>query len=59
MINLLPGPGRGQALVDLRERPHGDQLGARAEAGRLADVCLDVDPAPITRLFLDRMHGRG
>jgi pyrimidine-specific ribonucleoside hydrolase len=58
-INLVPGPGRGHTIVDLRQPLYGEQPGTRGPAGRPVDVCLQVDPAPLTRLFLDRLRGDG
>jgi pyrimidine-specific ribonucleoside hydrolase len=51
----LAGYGRGQTLVDLRERPGEDVVHGIADEWTDVEVALDVDAERLTRLFLDTL----
>jgi pyrimidine-specific ribonucleoside hydrolase len=51
----LAGYGRGQTLVDLRDRRGQDPVPGLADEWAKAEIALDVDAARLTRLFLDTL----
>ena len=51
----LAGYGRGQTLVDLRERPGEDVVHGIADEWTDVEVALEVDADRLTRLFLDTL----
>ena len=51
----LAGYGRGQTLVDLRERPGEDVVHGIADEWTDVEVALEVDAERLTRLFLDTL----
>jgi pyrimidine-specific ribonucleoside hydrolase len=51
----LAGYGRGQTLVDLRERPGEDVVHGIADEWTDVEVALEVDAERLTRVFLDTL----
>ncbi|KAB1149437.1 nucleoside hydrolase [Streptomyces luteolifulvus] len=56
-VNLAPGPGRGQTIVDRRARPGGSGIHAGEREQALVDVALDVDVQRFAKLYLTTVEG--
>ncbi|MXM64956.1 nucleoside hydrolase [Streptomyces sp. HUCO-GS316] len=56
-VNLAPGPGRGQTIVDRRARPGGSEIHAGEREQALVDVALDVDVQRFAKLYLTTVEG--
>ncbi|GAA1935471.1 nucleoside hydrolase [Nocardioides marmoribigeumensis] len=57
-VDLAPGLGRGQTLVDRRDAAGEDLVHGLRGPWPLVDVALDVDPRAVLELFLDTVEGR-
>jgi pyrimidine-specific ribonucleoside hydrolase len=56
-VNLAPGPGRGQTIVDRRARPGGSGIHVGEREQALVDVALDVDVQRFAKLYLTTVEG--
>ncbi|MGP4010614.1 nucleoside hydrolase [Streptomyces sp. 4N124] len=55
-VNLAPGPGRGQTIVDRRPRPGEAEIHEGIREQPLVDVALDVDVERYVKLYLSTVE---